>query len=264
MSLKLTLTLAAMLAALVGTDARALNVQGAVPPDPNTLLRSVVRENGGEGGIARWTEPAVCPAVSGLPRDEGEFVLERLSEIARTAGVPLAGESCKPNLFIFVTADPKALLKRMEKRDYAYLFSCARYPGDGASPARVNEFIDTPRVVRRWYNTMVIDNGSSMCADRYHHNVPFANASHLENSIQWSFYSVFVVVDQTGIKGVTRGQLADYIGVVSLANVQSADVRNPTILKLFDGAPQAAPSGLTDYDQALLKAVYAADPRSKL
>jgi hypothetical protein len=42
---------------------------------------------------ARWNTP-VCPSVAGLSRDEGEFVVTRLSQIARTAGVPLAGEQC--------------------------------------------------------------------------------------------------------------------------------------------------------------------------
>src|SRR5580700_10489154 len=45
-------------------------------------------ENGAEG-LARW-QRSVCPLVSGLPRQDGEFILERLSEIAHVAGVPLA------------------------------------------------------------------------------------------------------------------------------------------------------------------------------
>src|SRR5580658_9302198 len=52
-------------------------------------------------GLARW-HTAVCPLVAGLPQQEGEFILERLSEIARAAGVPLAGEQCHPNLYIMV------------------------------------------------------------------------------------------------------------------------------------------------------------------
>jgi hypothetical protein len=33
----------------------------------------------------------------------------------------------------------------------------------------------------------------------------------------------------------------------------------PTILKLFDGAPDVAPAGLTDWDQAFLKSLYATE-----
>jgi hypothetical protein len=37
----------------------------------------------------------------------------------------------------------------------------------------------------------------------------------------------------------------------------------PTILKLFDGASEAAPAGLTDWDRAFLKSLYATEQISK-
>ena len=44
--------------------------------------------------LLRW-EDAVCPMVVGMIRPAGEFVLRRLSELARESGVPLAKENCK-------------------------------------------------------------------------------------------------------------------------------------------------------------------------
>jgi hypothetical protein len=38
----------------------------------------------------------------------------------------------------------------------------------------------------------------------------------------------------------------------------------PTILKLFDAAPQAAPAGMTEWDQSFLKSLYATDQKSHL
>ena len=70
----------------------------------NFVYGITVLEN--EEGVARWQAP-VCPEVTGLTRPQGEFVLERLSDIARAAGAPLARESCRPNLFVFVTTRPK-------------------------------------------------------------------------------------------------------------------------------------------------------------
>src|ERR1700722_5811555 len=49
-------------------------------------------------GVPRWKSP-LCPLVSGLPQQQGEFVLARISEIARAAGTRLAGEQCQANLF---------------------------------------------------------------------------------------------------------------------------------------------------------------------
>ena len=74
---------------------------------------------------------------------------------------------------------------------------------------------------------------------------------------------VRVIVDQRRLQGVSRGQLAAYIAMVSLAEIKpvaeikpDAHLRDaPTILKLFDVAPQAAPAGLSDWDQAFLKAL---------
>ena len=37
-------------------------------------------------GLARWQDP-ICPLVTGLSRDMAEYILERVSEIARDVGV---------------------------------------------------------------------------------------------------------------------------------------------------------------------------------
>ena len=95
----------------------------------------------------RWSAAPVCPLVSGLSREEGEFILARVSEIARGAGAPLAGEDCSPNLYILVTSDPQNLLREMEKRNRAFTF------GADASRGAVDAFISTPHAVRVWYDT---------------------------------------------------------------------------------------------------------------
>jgi hypothetical protein len=66
--------------------------------------------------LRRWLVP-VCPLVAGLSQVQGEFMLARLSEVARQAGVPLAGEKCSPNLDIVATADPSGLPKSWRRRD---------------------------------------------------------------------------------------------------------------------------------------------------
>jgi len=117
-----------------------------------------IPENGGDGSLVRWVVPSVCPLVSGLPRNEGEFILERLSEIARTAQVPLASEHCRPNLYILVTPEPEDLLKGMEKRNRAFTFGFDSANGTllpSLTPASiVDHFIATPRAVRVWYNSV--------------------------------------------------------------------------------------------------------------
>ena len=88
-----------------------------------------------------------------------------------------------------------------------------------------------------------------------------AGGSHLTLSATTTFSRVFVIVDRARLHGVTFGQLAAYVAMVSFAKLNpSAHLGNaPTILRLFSGAPQVAPAGLTDWDQAFLKSLYATE-----
>jgi hypothetical protein len=213
-------------------------------------------ENGGEAGLARWKIPAVCPLVSGLLPQEGESILERVSEIARAANVPLAGEHCRPNLYVLVTAQPEGLLRAMERRNFFFTF------GEEASPSVVDEFIRTPRPVRVWYNSgMMTPEGRRVPPHGY-----VQVTSLLQFGVVWSMSRVFVIVDQQRLQGVSRRQFADYIAMVALAHIKPGARLSdaPTILRLFDEAPQAAPTGLSDWDQAFLRSLYSTDSESKL
>jgi hypothetical protein len=180
------------------------------------------------GTLPGWRDK-ICPKLSGLAREDGQFVLARVVEIARATGVRVDGDHCSPNLYIFVTPQPTELLKGLES---AYdMF------GPRGRPYLLDQFIATPRPVRVWYN--IYGAGPSV-------------------SFRFAFTTVLVVVDQTRLQGVSRSQLADYVAMVGLAEIKS-DARlgdAPTILRLFEGAPQAAPAGLTDLDQAFLKSLY--------
>jgi hypothetical protein len=224
-----------------------------------------VRHN--DEGLPRWQDP-VCPLITGLSRADGEFMLGRISQIAGAANAPLAGEHCRPNLFIFVTTQPVQLLQAMQnqKRDVSF--------GD-ATPTVVDEFIRTPLPVRVWYNTTMrtpegtppnqgLPNaaqvlGTGLPGIRVYNDLD--RTSHVLLSKTWSFSDVFVIADEARLRSVTRGQFADYVALVGLANIKPdahlGDAQ--TILKLFDGAPQAALPGLSDWDQAFLKSLYATE-----
>jgi hypothetical protein len=169
-----------------------------------------------------WFDP-ICPLVTGLRREQDAFVLSRVSEIARAAGARLGGEKCHPNLYIFVTDNPKELLRAMESRRYLVIFG-------NAAPSSVEHFINRAAPVKVWHNT---DQGAF-------------------------FGNVNVVVDGTRLDGVSERQFADYVGMVSLAEIKSSAHFGEanTILRLFDGPPETAPEGLSDWDQEFLKFVY--------
>jgi hypothetical protein len=209
----------------------------------------------------RWKDK-VCPLVAGLNEEQGEFVLARVSQIAKTAGAPLDSDTCTPNLYVIVTPDPDLLLKQWWRREWN-LF-------DGESGVPVNRFLETPRPVRVWYSagTVGLDgNYSTGLLDassiRAH---PFGElptsrqvtASRLKLSTTRNIVSIIVVVDSTKIGDINFGQLADYIGLVGLAhiNFDKKPGDAPTILKLFESPKESRPKEMTAWDRALLHALY--------
>jgi hypothetical protein len=223
--------------------------------------------------LSRWNTP-VCPLVAGLPQEQGEYVLARLSQIAREARTPLAGEHCTANFYIVVTPQPEVLLKRWQSRDRR-MFDTRNGMG------HLRRFLDTPRAVRVWYNVgFASSDGSPINSDSLAGalvgtglglnllmaNVPtnsVAIGTRLTYSAVRSLSSVIVVVDANRVQDLSFGQLTDYIGMVGLAEVnQDAEVGTvPTILRLFRASPDP-PQALSAWDQAFLASLYGVDQAS--
>ena len=73
--------------------------------------------------------------------------------------------------------------------------------------------------------------------------------------------AVVVLVDARATGKVTLAQLADFISVVSLSQIDlSADLGNiDSILRLFaQPRPEVPPAGLTEWDYAFLRGIYRA------
>jgi len=224
--------------------------------------------------LSRWNKP-ICPLVAGLPREQGEFVLARLSQIARQAKAPLAGEHCKKaNFYVVVTRDPDGLLKAWRARDPNMYMT---RNGGGY----IRNFLATPRPVRVWYNTDFVSSegvalsanvvaaalgGTGLGMQLMMANIPtttVATGTRLRQSAVQSVSSVIVVVDANRVQNLQLGQLADYVGMVGLAEVNlDADVGSaPSIMKLFRDVPDP-PQGLSSFDQAFLSSLYRAEQAS--
>jgi hypothetical protein len=217
----------------------------------------------------RWNDK-VCPLVAGLNKEQGEFVLARLSKIAKTAGAPLGSETCKPNLYVIVTRDPELLLKKWWQRE-ADLF-------DGEAGLTVKRFLETPRPIRVWYSASTVGadgqffigllDPSSTRARPFGEPIKerIPTTSRLKISAIRNIFSVIVVVDSTKIGNINFGQLADYIGLVGLAQVnfekQPGDA--PSILRLFESSEESRPTEMTVWDRALLHALYSTSQTNEM
>jgi hypothetical protein len=205
--------------------------------------------------LAQWQkEIPICPEVSGLPIDDGEYVLTRLSQIARDAGALLAGEVCSVNLRVVVTSVPDELAAEWSKRSPAMF-------GD-ASTSKLRQFLKTTAAVRVWYNTSLFTGNGLPCRVILNDALPYceqdAETAQVRIAALRDFFSVIVVVDANKIKGISMGQLAGYIGMVGLAEIR-VDAKlgdAPTILRLFSDPASAPPLGLSTWDEAYLKALY--------
>jgi hypothetical protein len=219
-------------------------------------------------GLARWRVRA-CPLVAGLPSAQGEFVLARLSEIARTGHVPLAAERCRPNLYIVVASEPTALLKKWRARD-------RRMFDWGVGEGAIGHFLNSTRPVRVWYSTAVssedgipsalgalsIAGANPGLTEIPSNRVPLG--TRLKRSVVRVIGSVIVLVDAARVTGLSVGQLADYVSMVAFVDVrENADIGTaPSILALFDERAAGAPQGLSAWDQALVKSLYATNQAS--
>jgi hypothetical protein len=224
--------------------------------------------------FARWNTP-ICPMVAGLTRDDGEFVLTRLSEIAGSVGAPLAPRQCRANFIVFVTPDPVGSLKVWAARaGYQHLF------GD-AYPRNIQAFLQARRAIRVWYNERQVaaENGSVLTPGSSSNGLVMSgagavgtatvhsfNANRLEWNAVWTLSSVIEVVDAGAVKGLTFGQMADYIAMAGLAKFNlDADFGSAiSILRLFKGTDEPKASSLSDWDKAYLKALYHARQSSRL
>lgn len=274
---------ATLMTAAYSTEARADAIPGVTVEaqrDREKLEREVdafvssafVRS---DESLMRWDHP-VCPLVAGLTREQGEFVLQRLSDIARSANAPLGQETCKANLFVIVAKKPDVFLKLLWRRR-PLLFDTR----NGVAP--VKRFIETPRPVRVWYNTqdisadgetagsfslvLVASTGLSMRAIEYPtFTSPSSLGSRLTRQVVRNIGSAIVVIDAKQIDGLNFGQLADYVGLVGLAQInldRNLEQSPPTILRVFSTAG-ASPPEMTVWDRALLHSLYSTPQKNRL
>lgn len=242
----------------------------SLKPRVHSFVYQITAQVSDHYSLARWEQP-ICPLVAGLPVEQAEAVLTRLSEIAIAAKVQLAPPNCtEPNFEVLVTSDPKHLLTKWRARN-PLLFGPVP-PLSGEVPIR--RFINTDRPVRVWYNTSLTDSSGGAPNDGHlllgdiSVSAPVVGVwsnPRLTWTALLKLSTVIVVVDSRRVKGYSLRQLVDYIGMIGLAqpNLDSDMQGAPTILSLFaDSSAADRPEGLSEWDYAFLKGLYSTDQAS--
>ncbi len=211
--------------------------------------------------LARWPD-SICVSVANLSAAPAQYLIDRVSQIAEDLGVRAGEPGCSANVVIVAAADASAVANGMVE-EYRRAF---RPGGSGMtrSLAVLDDFKTTERPVRWWHVSVPTDSETGDRAVRLPGEDPpmvnVSRASRLRTDIRDDLNKVFIVIDVDLLEGTTITQLADYIAMVAMAQVdaKSPTAGLPTILNLFD-EPAATP-GLTEWDLAYLQALYRAEP----
>jgi len=246
----------------------------------DTMIRSFIDEVAAPNnnrGLARWSG-SVCVGAANLSNDAAQYLVDRVSTVADDLGLRPGTPGCSPNIIIVATDDADQLAQDMiDRSPRAFRMNGAGMDRGGSALRR---FAQSGTAVRWWQVSMPVDAETGMRATRlpgdgsdngaggqaimYAPHTQMRSASRLTTQVHDNLFRTFVLVDLNKMDGLTIDQLADYIAMVSFAQIDpTADTsRYTSILNLFS-APQAAASGLTDWDKAYLGGLYDAQRTQK-
>jgi hypothetical protein len=236
-----------------------------------TFVHKVTRLEG--EFVGRWGG-LVCPMVVGVSDAQEQFIQRRIIEVQNTARKkkPKPDAKCDPNLFVIITDDSDQVLADWKERDPG-MFRWKSREGvsrsGGTGP------------VRTWHNAILtasdgraVNDASTLSAMGSPASSQVTTGSRLNISAPscpltgrieagcWEHINAVVVLVDTRATGkVTVAQLADFISVVSLSQIDlSADLGGiDSILRLFaQPRPEVPPAGITEWDYAFLNGLYRA------
>jgi hypothetical protein len=231
-----------------------------------------ISEPGKEGQLARW-DRTICPGILGARALDAQKVLDRVAQRVMALDLKVGEPGCKANVLIVVTPDSAAFTPQFVDQN-PRLFATDDDYGNTRGGAALKDFIGTQRPVRWWHvGQTVTDRGQKLeksdasasgTGDGFS-GVTVArvsNAGRLTAGTRDDFNRAIVIVDSRASANVRGDQLADYIAMVTLAQLDpKADTSSAdTILSLFSSgaAGKTRPEGLTEWDQAYLTGLYGA------
>lgn len=277
--MSMSLGLVALLAALQTTPAPAapaqdesrvgdIVVNGRPLDDLTRDFVSEISRPASRRGLARWHQ-RVCVGVVNLPASHAQYMVDRISQVAAEVGLEPGEPGCSPRVIIIATDDGAALATSLVG-GVGVDFNLGSHQTDAGSRA-LRDFQTSDRAVRWWHTSLPTDSETGQTAIRLpgqagmdgNPSAPVVNvfaASRINSQIRDDLVRVVIVIDVDKLEGTSFEQLADYVALISLAQID-ADAQTQgydTIMNLFNGG---APSGLTDWDIGYLQALYSSHPQ---
>ena len=224
-------------------------------------------------GLARWSD-RVCVGVANLEMETAQYLADRISTVAADVGLNAGAPGCTPNILVVATDDAGQLAQTLVgERGRAFRMGGAGMDR-GGDP--LEDFIETDRPVRWWQMSMPVNTRTGERAIRlpgdcfgdctgpgstmhYAPQTAVFAASRLRTEVVDELIRTVVIVDVDQVSHLSVLQLADYIVMVSLAQIDpKADTSAyASILNVFDN-PDVAGS-LMNWDRAYLEGLYSAE-----
>ncbi len=204
------------------------------------------------GQVSRWHEP-ICPIVAGLSPAFNDFVAGRIKEIAAQVGAPGAGDCARgANVMVAFTTAPDQLMA--DVRDRHEVLLGFHFVGETKSLSAFQP------PMKSWYVTMtrIADEGAMF--DTAYGPGPPSGGSHVPIPLKSEFAFVLIVVDANLLEGQPIGPVADKVAMLALSRPAPHEGCSalPSVMDLLErDCTSTASAGLTAYDEAYLKALYA-------
>jgi len=246
-----------------------VTVTAPKPPDPRQLTGASVPnfvKNHGKpavlsGQLGRWVTE-ICPRTEGLAPAFNSFVSARVEAIAASVGAPHQwAAQCRPNVVVYFTADPQAMLD--EVAQHAPQVLGFHYPHQVKRLATVN------RPIQAWYVTAIRGMaGEDIIDDIWGTLPPGRLGSRLMVGRSSLIVFVLIVADTRKLTNFSVGPVSDYIALLTLSRPASLDGcgQLPSIVDLMSplcGSNSTA-TAMTAGDTAYLRALYSLDMEQPL
>jgi|SRR3989344_1658983 len=215
--------------------------------------------------LARWNRP-VCVSVSNMQPRYAQFMIDRIAMNALDAGADVGGPGCRPNVIILATTDGPALAKKLV-RDAGLGFRPAIQHTNLTRNA-LSEFQNAAQPVRWWNVVMPVTTDAGDIAtvlkgdsvrDPSSNRLRFLtvrDGSRIRSNIRYDMAWTIIIVDMSKTGGAPFGVLADFVSMVSLAQIDpDVDLSGQsTVMNLF--LSPAEIDGLSQWDKDYLAALY--------
>ncbi len=257
-------------------------VTGVRPEQVQSFVEQVSAVPPSVNQIARWDND-ICTSVAGASTEQSQHIVDRISYRAEQVGLRPGREGCRPNVFVFLAAESDSFTQRLvEERRSLFAYYHEEHVVTLGHEA-LTQFVETQRPIRWWHVIQTRGgDGDRLGSDQAGNNSPppsnadamkppeadaltgvqavRSSGSRIRSPERQDFNRVVVIVDGARASGYPVDSLADYIAMVTLAQIDpAAQTRDyPTILNLFDENPDNISFEMTNWDMAYLDGLYRA------